>query len=70
MVLFGLCYKKMRTGDSLTIFSQIINFTIFVYFIVVLLRLNALDVVGLFISAFGLLASLISNIVSAIESNN
>ena len=57
----------MKTGDSLSIFSQIINFVIFLYFVVVLLRLNVLDVFGLFVSAFGLLASLIANIVSAIE---
>jgi len=35
-----------------------------------LLRMNALDVLGLFISAFGLLASLIANIVSVLESKN
>jgi hypothetical protein len=57
----------MKTGDALTIFSQIINFVIFIYFIIVLLRLDALDVVGLFISAFGLLASLIANIVSVLD---
>ena len=42
---------KMRTGNALSIFSQIINFVIFIYFAVVLLELNALDVVGLLISA-------------------
>jgi len=57
----------MKTGDSLSIFSQIINFVIFIYFIVVLLNLNALDVAGLLISSFGLLASLITNIVSVLE---
>jgi len=58
----------MRTGDALLIFSQIINFVIFIYFLIFLLKLNALDVFGLLISAFGLLASLISNIVSTFES--
>ena len=58
----------MKIGNSLSIFSQIINFVIFVYFIVVLLKLEALDIIGLFISAFGILASLIANIVSVIES--
>jgi hypothetical protein len=33
----------------------------------ILLKLNALDVLGLLISAFGLLASLIANIVSVLE---
>jgi len=59
----------MKVGDALTLFSQIINFVIFVYFAVVLIRLNALDIPGLLISAFGLLASLIANIVSVIEQN-
>ncbi|HUS50691.1 MAG TPA: hypothetical protein VMZ91_11030 [Candidatus Paceibacterota bacterium] len=57
----------MKIGGALSVFSQIINFMIFIYFIVVLLKINALDVSGLLISAFGLMASLISNIVSTIE---
>ena len=57
----------MKTGDALSIFSQIINFAIFVYFVIVLLELNALDIIGLLISGFGLLSSLIANIVSTIE---
>lgn len=57
----------MKTGNALSIFSQIINFIIFIYFTIVLLRMNALDVTGLLISAFGLLASLIANIVSVLE---
>ena len=56
----------MKTSDSLQIFSQIINFAIFIYFVVVLLKLNALDAVGLFISAFGLLASLVVSVVVAL----
>jgi len=56
----------MKTSDSLQIFSQIINFAIFIYFVVVLLKLNALDAVGLFISAFGLLASLVVSVVAAL----
>jgi len=59
----------MRTGKALEIFSQITNFVIFVYFIISLLKINALDVFGLLISAFGLLSSLISSIVSALEEN-
>lgn len=57
----------MKTGDMLSIFSQIINFVIFIYFVIVLLRMNALDVFGLLVSAFGLLASLIASIVSTLE---
>ncbi len=60
----------MKLGSALSIFSQIINFLIFIYFTIVLLRLNVLDILGLFISAFGLLASLIANIVSVLETKN
>lgn len=57
----------MKTGDALSLFSQIINFVIFIYFTIILLKTNALDVIGLFISAFGLLSSIIANIVSVID---
>ncbi len=57
----------MRTGNALSLFSQIINFAIFIYFAVILLKLNPLDVTGLLISAFGLLSSLVASIVSALE---
>ena len=57
----------MKTGEALTILSQIINFAIFIYFVIVLLRLNALDANGLLISAIGLLSSLFASIISAAE---
>jgi len=57
----------MKAGDTLTIFSQVINFAIFIYFVVVLLKLDVLDVMGLLISAFGLLSSLVASIASALE---
>jgi len=56
----------MKIGCPLSIFSQIINFAIFIYFVVTLLKLNALDIVGLLISAFGLLSSLVTNIISVL----
>lgn len=37
----------MKTGNSLTLFSQIINFVIFIYFTISLLKINALDIFGL-----------------------
>jgi len=58
----------MQIGKELSIFSQIINFAIFIYFTIILLKSNALDIIGLLISAFGLLSSLIANIVSVLES--
>jgi len=57
----------MRVGRGLTIFSQIINFVIFIYFAVILIRLNMLGAQGLLVSAFGLLSSLVASIVSALE---
>ena len=60
----------MKTGEALSVFSQIINFVILIYFVIVLLKLNALDIFGLLVSAFGLLASLVANIVSVLESRN
>ncbi len=41
----------MKIGGALSILSQIINFVIFIYLIVILLKMNALDMTGLFISA-------------------
>lgn len=57
----------MKTSDAFNLLSQIINFAIFIYFIIALLKINALDIFGLLISAFGLLISLLANIVSVIE---
>ena len=56
----------MKVVNGFAVFSQAINILIFIYFIIVLLKLNALDVGGLFISAFGILTSLASNIVSVL----
>ena len=57
----------MKTGDAFTLLSQMINFVIFIYFVITLLKINALDIQGLLISAFGLLISLLANIVSVLE---
>ena len=57
----------MKIGETLSVFSQVINFMIFIYFIITLLNLEILDVWGLLISAFGLFSSIIVNIISVIE---
>tara|TARA_Y100000034_G_scaffold21160_1_gene24341 strand:+ start:9630 stop:9806 length:177 start_codon:yes stop_codon:yes gene_type:complete len=57
----------MKLGDLLSVVSHLINVVVFIYFAVVLLKLNVLDVVGLSISAFGIFMSLIANIVSISE---
>jgi len=56
----------MKVADDFAIFSQAVNILIFVYFVIVLLKLNVLDAFGLFISAFGILTSLALSIVSAL----
>ncbi|MBI2629373.1 hypothetical protein HYW74_04795 [Candidatus Pacearchaeota archaeon] len=57
----------MKVSDALSIFAELINLVIFLYFTIVLIKINSLDIYGLFISAFGLLASLIADIASAVE---
>jgi len=59
----------MKISDQFAIFSQIINFIIFIYFILALAKINALDLQGLLVSAFGLAVSIISNILSVVEQN-
>jgi len=66
MALLGHYWLKMRIGDRLSVLSQAINVLIFIYFAITLLKINALDVIGLGISAFGIFMSLISNIVSTL----
>ncbi len=57
----------MKIGELLSILSHLINVIIFIYFSLMLLKINALDVIGLSISAFGIFTSLISNITSLLE---
>lgn len=57
----------MKVADQFAIFSQLINFAIFIYFILALAKINALDSMGILVSTFGLLVSLMSSILSAIE---
>lgn len=59
----------MRLGNSFSLVSHIINFIIFIYFAVTLIKINMLDVLGLSISAFGIFMSVIANIISVIEEN-
>ena len=52
----------MKIADGLIIFSQFINALIFIYFSIVLLKIKALDVTGLMISAFGIFMGLITTL--------
>jgi len=63
-----LIYNSLSRKLAYFLEFSVINFAIFIYFTIVLLKMNALDVVGLLISAFGLLSSLVANIVSVLES--
>ena len=60
----------MKTGTGLSVLSHFINIIIFLYFSATLLKINALDVIGLSISAFGIFVSLIANIISVLESKD
>ena len=60
----------MRRSDAISIFSHVVNFLIFIYFSLLLIKINLLDIVGLSVSAFGLFVSLIANIYSIIERRN
>jgi len=57
----------MRVSDRLQIFSQMLNFFIFLYFSITLIRAGFLDVVGLLISAVGLLGSLVVSIIGVFD---
>jgi len=58
---------KMRISDQLTILSQVINFLVFIYFIIELNRIQALNLNGLFISAFAILISVVVNIIGVFD---
>lgn len=57
----------MESQQSFKIISQGINILIFIYFAVTLIKLHVLDIVGLSISAFGILISLLADIISTVK---
>lgn len=57
----------MKIGDSFSLISHIINFIIFIYFAVTLIKINMMDVIGLSVSAFGIVMSVLANIISVVE---
>jgi hypothetical protein len=59
----------MKVGKGLSVISHAINMFLFIYFSLTLIKINALNTRGLFISAFGIFASLIANIISVLESS-
>ena len=57
----------MKWIDTLQILSQLINFTIFLYFAIILIQTSPLDIINIIISSIGLFASLLVNILDVIE---
>ena len=56
-----------KTIDGMRILSQFINVAIFVYFAVTLIKINMLDLTGLMIASIGILASLVTDIISTLK---
>lgn len=57
----------MKTSDRLQLIVHVLNFIIFLYFAVILIKTNPLDIITLIISAVGLFGSLIISIIEALE---
>jgi len=57
----------MKLSNGLTIVSHVINLSIFVYFVIVLIKLEALGYRGLLISSFGIFISLLAGRVTSLE---
>lgn len=57
----------MKISDQLQILSQIVQFSIFIYFAIILIQTNPLDIINLLISGLGMIISLIITIIGALE---
>jgi hypothetical protein len=57
----------MKLSDQLNVLSQIINFLVFIYFVIELNKIGALDLSGLFISALSILISIIVSIIGVFD---
>ncbi|MBS3088981.1 hypothetical protein J4402_04365 [Candidatus Pacearchaeota archaeon] len=57
----------MNVSDRLQIVVHLLNFIIFLYFAVILIQTDPLDVTNIIISAVGLISSLVVSILSAVE---
>jgi len=60
-------FLKMNVSDRLQIVVHLLNFIIFLYFAVILIQTDPLDVTNIIISAVGLISSLVVSILSAVE---
>lgn len=57
----------MEFSDKINIFYQLLNFSIFLYFTIALIKKGQLDIIDLLISGIGLLGSIIVSIIEAKE---
>jgi len=57
----------MKISNQLNILPQIINFLVFIYFVLELIRINALTYSGLFISALSILIAVIVSIIAVFD---
>ena len=57
----------MKISDQIGILSQIINFIIFIYFAIILIKTNPVDIINIIIAGIGLIMSIIVSILGAIE---
>lgn len=57
----------MKVSDQLQILSQIISFIIFIYFAIITIKTNPLDMTSVTISAIGLIISVAVSIISTFE---
>ena len=57
----------MKISDQLQILSQIISFIIFIYFAIITIKTNPLDMVSIIISAVGLIIAVVVSIFGALE---
>jgi hypothetical protein len=57
----------MKISDQLNVLSQIINFLVFIYFVLELIKINAMTYAGLFIGALSILISVIMSIIAVFD---
>ena len=57
----------MKFSDKINIFYQILNFSIFLYFTIILIKTDSISLIDLLISGIALLGSIIVSIIEAIE---
>jgi len=57
----------MKVSDQLNVLSQLINFSIFLFFSIKLIKTNSLSLTDLILSGIGLLGGLIVSVIAQIE---